>query len=106
MPLQESACVQRGAGREVGARAAYAALVDLLRAKPYMNATVAAVASALGEREDAIRLLETAARHHEPGLFYVPMDPRFDLLRGDPASRRSTGKSPRGSPSGGAGSRG
>lgn len=83
-PLQEIALVQRSAGREAEALAAFVALVDLLEQKPYMNATVAAVAAALGKREEAIRLLQAAVRHREPALVYVSTGPCYDLLRGDP----------------------
>jgi tetratricopeptide (TPR) repeat protein len=83
-PLQEIALVHRGAGRDAEARAAYLELAALLRAKPYMNTTVAAVAAALGEREEAIRLLEQAVRYREPGLVHLPTAPCYDTLRGDP----------------------
>ena len=76
--------MMRSAGREAEADLAFVALVDLLEQKPYMNATVAAVAAALGRREEAIRLLQAAVRHREPALAYVSTGPSYDLLRGDP----------------------
>ncbi len=84
LPLQEMAYVYVGAGRPAEARAAYRALLDLLPARPYIKVGVAGVAAAVGEREDALRLLEQALASHEPELFYVSTCPHLALLRGDP----------------------
>jgi len=84
LPLQQMAFVYQGAGRPAEARAAYRALLDLLPARPYIKVGVAGVAAAVGEREDALRLLEQALASHEPELFYVSTCPHLALLRGAP----------------------
>ena len=40
--------------------------------------------AALGEREKAFTLLERAQEEGSPGIVWLKVDPRFDLLRGDP----------------------
>jgi hypothetical protein len=63
---------------------AYRELLDLLPARPYIKAWIASVAAAVGEREEALRLLEQALASHEPELFYARTCPHLAQLRGDP----------------------
>jgi TolB-like protein/tetratricopeptide (TPR) repeat protein len=84
IPLEQIAIAYAGAGRMAGARAAYRRLLGLLPARPYVKVSVACTAAAVGEREDALRLLEEAVRARETELVYVSKDPRLALLRGDP----------------------
>jgi Flp pilus assembly protein TadD len=84
VPLQEMAHLYAGAGRVPEARAAYRALLGVLPARPYAKVGVAAVAAAIGERDDALRLLEQAVEARETSLFYVAKCAPFAGLRGDP----------------------
>jgi len=84
IPLEQAAFVLAGAGRVTEARAAYRRLLDLLPARPYIKVGVASAAAAVGEREDAFRLLEQAIESRETELVYVSRCPHLAALRGDP----------------------
>jgi TolB-like protein/DNA-binding winged helix-turn-helix (wHTH) protein/tetratricopeptide (TPR) repeat protein len=84
IPLQQIAVVYAGAGRLAEAKAAYRRLLGLLPARPYVKVAAASAAAAVGEREDAIRLLEQAIESGEPELVYVAECPHLATLRGDP----------------------
>jgi Flp pilus assembly protein TadD len=83
-PLREMVFVHLRSGRRTEARVAYRELLDLLPARPYIKAWIAGVAAAVGEREEALRLLEQALASHEPELFYARTCPHLAQLRGDP----------------------
>lgn len=53
--------------------------IDSWRASP---AEVASVYAALGEMTQALEWLERAAEEHDTLLGYIPIDPRFDRMRG------------------------
>jgi TolB-like protein/DNA-binding winged helix-turn-helix (wHTH) protein/Flp pilus assembly protein TadD len=84
LPLAQMAYLYAGAGRMAEARTAYRTLGDLLRVRPYIKVTVASVAAAVGERDEALRLLERAIEDRETQLSYVATCPHLALLRGDP----------------------
>jgi hypothetical protein len=39
---------------------------------------------ALDQPDEALRLLEQAERERDPGILWLSVDPRVDILRGDP----------------------
>jgi TolB-like protein/DNA-binding winged helix-turn-helix (wHTH) protein/Tfp pilus assembly protein PilF len=84
LPLAQMAYLYAGAGRMAEARAAYRTLCGLLAARPYIKVTVASVAAAVGERDEALRLLERAIEDRETELCYVATCPHLAVLRGDP----------------------
>ena len=84
LPLSQMTYLYAGAGRMAEARAAYRTLLALLPARPYIKVEVASAAAAVGEREDALRLLEQAIESRETELFYVAQCPHLAVLRGDP----------------------
>ena len=84
LPLAQMTYLYAGAGRMAEARAASRALLALLPARPYIRVQVAAAAAAVGERDDAFRLLGQAIESRETALFYVGRCPHLAVLRGDP----------------------
>jgi TolB-like protein/DNA-binding winged helix-turn-helix (wHTH) protein/Flp pilus assembly protein TadD len=84
LPLEQMTFLHAGAGRTAEARATYGTLRALLPVRPYIKVAVASAAAAVGEREEAFRLLEQAVETREPDLFYVARCPHLAVLRGDP----------------------
>jgi serine/threonine-protein kinase len=60
-------------------------LLAALEARPYISPVdVATIHVGLGERDQAFEWLERALKERAYGLVFLPTDPRFDPVRGDP----------------------
>ena len=105
LPLREMVFAYLAAGRPAEARAAYRRLLGLLPARPHIKVVVAGVAAAVGEREDALRLLSQAVETREPELFYVATCPHLAVLRGDPRFAAIENRIAAGAPPSGPGAR-
>ena len=71
-------------GRRDEARAALTSIRALPQRGRYVSAyNLACVALGLGERDDAVAMLERGLGERDPWLIFVPHHPQFDALRGD-----------------------
>ena len=71
-------------GQPAQARAIRQELMDRGRDRYVSSYDLAAIHAALGERDEALRLLEAAVQERAPWMLQLDGDPRFDGLRADP----------------------
>ncbi len=72
------------AGKQAEARQALVSLEELERKGLTTKVTLAALHLALGQREQALDLLEQAAASRDPGCLWLKVTPEFRSIRADP----------------------
>jgi eukaryotic-like serine/threonine-protein kinase len=71
-------------GKKEETRKILARLLVLAKRAPVNPGLIALVHTALGNREEALILLEEAFRQHSPIMTWLKVDPRFDSIRQEP----------------------
>jgi TolB-like protein len=78
------ACILAMTGKKEEARKILALLLELAKEVPVDPGMLAMIYCSLGERQQALSLLEQAYARHSSLMTWIKVDPRFDILREEP----------------------